>query len=76
MQNHLPDLLQFILDSKIDTTDPISHRLPLEQAAEGCKTFKTHQNEWIKVVRLPRCGRPRKSPAPARPPDQRASQTS
>jgi threonine dehydrogenase-like Zn-dependent dehydrogenase len=42
-----------ILDGKIDTTDLISHRLPLEQAPEGYKNFKEKQNEWTKVVLLP-----------------------
>ena len=38
---------------RIDTTDLISHRLPLEQAAEGYKNYKENQNEWTKVVLLP-----------------------
>jgi threonine dehydrogenase-like Zn-dependent dehydrogenase len=42
-----------ILDRKIDTTDLISHRLPLEEAAEGYKNFKENQNEWTKVVLKP-----------------------
>ena len=53
VQNYLPELLQLILEGKIDTTDLISHRLPLEQAAEGYKNFKENQNEWTKVVLLP-----------------------
>jgi len=52
-QNYLPALLQLILDGRIDTTDLISHRLPLEQAAEGYKNFKENQNEWTKVVLKP-----------------------
>ncbi len=53
VQRYLPQLLQLVLDGKIDTTDLISHRLPLEQAAEGYKNFKENQNEWTKVVLKP-----------------------
>nr|WP_292074929.1 zinc-binding dehydrogenase [Brevundimonas sp. UBA7616] len=53
VQNYLPQLLQLILDGKIDTTDLISHRLPLEQAPEGYKNFKENQNDWTKVVLKP-----------------------
>lgn len=53
MQNYLPQLLELILEGKTDTTDLISHRLPLEQAAEGYKNFKENQNEWTKVVLQP-----------------------
>ena len=53
VQRYLPQLLQMILEGKIDTTDLISHRLPLEQAPEGYKNFKENQNEWTKVVLKP-----------------------
>jgi threonine dehydrogenase-like Zn-dependent dehydrogenase len=53
VQRYLPQLLQLVLDGKIDTTDLISHRLPLEQAPEGYKNFKENQNEWTKVVLKP-----------------------
>lgn len=53
VQRYLPQLLQLVLDGKIDTTDLISHRLPLEQAPEGYKNFKDNQNEWTKVVLKP-----------------------
>jgi threonine dehydrogenase-like Zn-dependent dehydrogenase len=42
-----------IPDRKIDTTDLITHRLSLEQAAEGYKNVKENQNEWTKVVLKP-----------------------
>jgi threonine dehydrogenase-like Zn-dependent dehydrogenase len=53
VQRYLPQLLQLILEGGIDTTDLISHRLPLEQAAEGYKNFKENQNEWTKVILKP-----------------------
>jgi len=42
-----------VLDGKIDTTFLISHRLPLEDAPEGYRLFKEHQNETTKVVLKP-----------------------
>ncbi|WP_296819525.1 zinc-dependent alcohol dehydrogenase [Brevundimonas sp.] len=53
VQKYLPELLQMILDGKIDTTDLISHRLPLEEAATGYKNFHDNPNEWTKVVLKP-----------------------
>lgn len=53
VQRYTRQLLELILDGKIDTTDLISHRLPLEQAADGYKNFKEKQNEWTKVVLFP-----------------------
>ncbi|MEH6665731.1 MAG: zinc-dependent alcohol dehydrogenase [Brevundimonas sp.] len=53
VQKYLPQLLEMILEEKIDTTDLISHRLPLERAAEGYKNFHDNPNEWTKVVLKP-----------------------
>jgi threonine dehydrogenase-like Zn-dependent dehydrogenase len=53
VQKYLPYLLELILEGRIDTTDLISHRLPLEQAAEGYKNFHDNPDEWTKVVLKP-----------------------
>ena len=53
VQKYLPALLTAILDGKIDTTFLISHRLPLEAAADGYKLFHDHPNEATKVVLKP-----------------------
>ena len=53
VQRYLPQLLELIMDGKIDTTDLISHRLPLEQAAEGYRNFHDNPDEWTKVVLKP-----------------------
>jgi threonine dehydrogenase-like Zn-dependent dehydrogenase len=53
VQRYTQKLLKMILDGQIDTTFLISHRLPLEQAAEGYKMFKDQQNEVTKVVLKP-----------------------
>jgi threonine dehydrogenase-like Zn-dependent dehydrogenase len=42
-----------ILEGEIDTTFLISHRLPLEEAANGYRMFKEQQNEVTKVVLKP-----------------------
>ena len=54
VQKYMPQLLELILEGKLDTTFLISHRLPLEDAAEGYKNFKEKQNEYTKVVLKPR----------------------
>jgi threonine dehydrogenase-like Zn-dependent dehydrogenase len=53
VQHYTQDLLRRITEGEIDTTFLISHRLPLEQAAEGYKNFHDKQNEWTKVVLKP-----------------------
>jgi threonine dehydrogenase-like Zn-dependent dehydrogenase len=53
VQKHTRKLLAMIEDGTLDTTFLISHRLPLEDAAEGYHNFRTKQNEWTKVVLKP-----------------------
>ena len=53
VQKYMPELLNMVLEGKIDTTFLISHRLSLEDAAEGYKNFKEKQNEYTKVVLKP-----------------------
>ena len=53
VQKYLPQLLELVMEGKIDTTDLISHRLPLEQAPEAYKNFHDNPNEWTKVVLKP-----------------------
>jgi threonine dehydrogenase-like Zn-dependent dehydrogenase len=53
VQKFMPELLKMILDDRIDTTFLISHRLPLEEAANGYKMFKKEQNDVTKVVLKP-----------------------
>lgn len=53
VQRYTADLLEKIGEREIDTTFLISHRLPLEQAAEGYRNFHDNQNEWTKVVLKP-----------------------
>jgi threonine dehydrogenase-like Zn-dependent dehydrogenase len=56
VQKYMPELLQLILDDKLDTTFLISHRLPLEDAPRGYKMFKEQQNDVTKVVLKPQQG--------------------
>ena len=54
VQKYTEPLLKLILDGKLDTTFLISHRLPLEEAAQGYKMFKEQQNDVTKVVLKPK----------------------
>jgi threonine dehydrogenase-like Zn-dependent dehydrogenase len=56
VQKYMPELLQLILDDKLDTTFLISHRLPLEDAPRGYRMFKEQQNDVTKVVLKPQQG--------------------
>ena len=53
VQRYTDKLLQMILEGEIDTTFLISHRLPLEEAANGYRMFKEQKNEVTKVVLKP-----------------------
>lgn len=53
VQRYTRDLLNRIMEGQIDTTFLISHRLSLEEAAEGYRNFSDNQNEWTKVVLKP-----------------------
>ncbi len=54
VQKYSEQLLQLILDGRLDTTFLISHRLPLEEAASGYKMFKEQQNQVTKVILKPK----------------------
>jgi threonine dehydrogenase-like Zn-dependent dehydrogenase len=53
VQKYSKTLLKLILQNRIDTTFLISHRLGLEDGAEGYKNFKEKQDEYTKVVLRP-----------------------
>ena len=53
VQKYTEKLLGMILDGTINTTFLISHRLPLESAADGYRMFKEQQNDVTKVVLKP-----------------------
>jgi len=53
VQKYTNKLLAMIADKKINTTFLISHRLPLEAAADGYANFKNHQDDYTKVVLKP-----------------------
>ena len=54
VQKYTQDLLDLIMEGKLDTTFLISHRLPLEEAANGYRIFKEQQNDVTKVVLKPK----------------------
>jgi threonine dehydrogenase-like Zn-dependent dehydrogenase len=53
VQRFMPELLQFIEEGKLHPDVIISHRLPLEQAAEGYKMFDKKEDNCRKVVLTP-----------------------
>jgi threonine dehydrogenase-like Zn-dependent dehydrogenase len=61
VQKYLKELLAKIEDGTLDTTFLISHRLPLEQAADGYKNFKQQQDTWTKVVLKPGMDAPKEN---------------
>ena len=54
VQKYTQYLLNLITEGKLDTTFLISHRLPLEEAANGYRIFKEQQNDVTKVVLKPK----------------------
>jgi threonine dehydrogenase-like Zn-dependent dehydrogenase len=53
VHRYLPRLLEFITAGKIDPSFVITHRLDLNDAAEGYKTFQEKKDQCIKVVLKP-----------------------
>jgi len=53
VQKYMQQLLDLIMEGKLDTTFLISHRLSLEDAPTGYKIFKERQNDVTKVVLKP-----------------------
>jgi threonine dehydrogenase-like Zn-dependent dehydrogenase len=50
VHRYLPTLLDHIENGRIDPTEIITHRMPLEDAPKGYKMFKEQQDEVRKVV--------------------------
>jgi threonine dehydrogenase-like Zn-dependent dehydrogenase len=53
VQKYMPELLEFIWQGKLNPGVIISHRLPLEQAAEGYRLFDKRENNCNKVILRP-----------------------
>ena len=53
VQRYLAPLMERIQKKEIDPTVIITHRIKLEDAAEGYATFHSHQDECLKVVMKP-----------------------
>jgi len=51
--HYMPELFQMIVDNKFDPTDIITHRMPLDQAADAYKIFNDHLDDCVKVVLKP-----------------------
>ena len=53
VRKYTAELLDLIERDVIDPSFLISHRLPLDQAAEGYRNFRDNQDTWTKVVLQP-----------------------
>jgi threonine dehydrogenase-like Zn-dependent dehydrogenase len=63
MQRYLKPLLELIREDKVDTTFLISHREPLEKAAEMYRHWHDEQNTYTKIVLKPEMAKQRETPA-------------
>ena len=53
VQRHMPELLELIWQGKLNLGELISHRLPLEQAAQGYRMFDRKEDACRKVILRP-----------------------
>ena len=53
VHKYLPRLLKYVQEGKIDPSFVVTHRLNLEEAADGYKNFHTNKDSCIKVVMRP-----------------------
>jgi threonine dehydrogenase-like Zn-dependent dehydrogenase len=54
VKRYMPHLLEHIRQGRIDAKGIISHRMPLEEAAEAYSLFAKKQDECVKCVLIPR----------------------
>jgi 2-desacetyl-2-hydroxyethyl bacteriochlorophyllide A dehydrogenase len=52
-QNYVPRLLPLVEQGRLDPTEIITHRLPLDDAIDGYRTFASHADNVLKVVLEP-----------------------
>lgn len=52
-QKYIPRLLPLIEQERLDPSEIITHRLPLDQAIDGYKIFANHEQNVLKVVLEP-----------------------
>jgi threonine dehydrogenase-like Zn-dependent dehydrogenase len=55
-QRYAPRLLEYIARGEVDPSYLVTHRLPLEQAAEGYRKFKTKEDGCVRPVFVPNGG--------------------
>ena len=52
-QTYIPRLLPLVEQGRLDPTEIITHRLPLDDAIDGYRTFANHSDNVLKVVLEP-----------------------
>lgn len=50
---YMPTLYKLIVENKVDPSDIVTHKLPLDQAAHGYDIFDTKTDDCIKVILKP-----------------------
>jgi threonine dehydrogenase-like Zn-dependent dehydrogenase len=53
VKRYMPHLLEHVRSGRVDPTEIITHRLPLEAVAEGYQMFSKHQDGCVKAVLIP-----------------------
>lgn len=51
--HYMPKLFDMITSGEFDPTEIVSHKIPLENAAEAYKIFNDHEDECVKVILKP-----------------------
>ncbi|WP_339146437.1 MULTISPECIES: zinc-dependent alcohol dehydrogenase [unclassified Sutcliffiella] len=51
--HYMPKLFDMITSGEFDPTEIVSHKMPLENAAEAYKIFNDHEDECVKVILKP-----------------------
>ena len=52
-QNYVPTLLPLIELGRLDPTEIITHRMPLDDGVHGYEIFDAHEDDVLKVVLRP-----------------------
>ena len=52
-QKYIPRLLPMIEQGRLDPSEIITHRMPLDRAVDGYRIFANHEEDVLKVVLEP-----------------------
>jgi S-(hydroxymethyl)glutathione dehydrogenase/alcohol dehydrogenase len=52
-QRYIPELMPLIEAGRLDPTEIITHRMPLDDGIKGYEIFDAHEDDVLKVVLAP-----------------------